>query len=52
MNPTYFFEWNKKEAKKLLDGSNQRCLDFYVGIAGKKGQGETASQGLSFSCQK
>jgi hypothetical protein len=40
-NPTYFYEWNKSEVKKLLDGSEKQCLNFYIGYAGTQGQGDT-----------
>jgi hypothetical protein len=44
-NPTYFFEWNKEEVKKLLDGSEIPCINFQIGTAGAKGQGDSPVSG-------
>ncbi|MGI0002091.1 MAG: hypothetical protein ACRD42_03320 [Nitrososphaeraceae archaeon] len=38
-NPTCFFKWDKDEVKKLLNGSEKSCLNFYIGVAGTTGQG-------------
>lgn len=38
-NPIYFYEWNPKEVKKLLDGSEIPCNNLYIGLGRSKGQG-------------
>jgi hypothetical protein len=38
-NPIYFFKWDKKEVAKLLAQSDEPCMNFYIGIASRKGQG-------------
>jgi hypothetical protein len=40
-NPVYFFKWDKKEVKKLLDNADphEPCMNFYIGTAGRKGEG-------------
>jgi len=43
-NPTYFYKWNKDEVKKLLDGSERQCLNFYIGFAGTTGQGDSPAR--------
>lgn len=47
-NPTYLLPWNKEEARKLLEGSEKSCLNFYVGTAGSTGQGDAAAKDISF----
>ena len=47
-SPTYFFEWNPKEVKTLLDGSDEPCSEFYIGYTGKKGQGDTMIEGRPY----
>jgi hypothetical protein len=37
--PVYFFKWDKKEVAKLLTQSDEPCINFYIGIASRKGQG-------------
>jgi hypothetical protein len=38
-DPVYFFKWDKKEVAKLLTQSYEPCINFYTGIASRKGQG-------------
>jgi hypothetical protein len=38
-DPTYFFKWNPKEVKKLIEKSEVPCQNFYIGLAFGKGQG-------------
>ena len=38
-DPVYFFKWDKKEVAKLLAQSDEPCMNFYIGIASRKGQG-------------
>ena len=38
-DPVYFFKWDKKEVGKLLAQSDEPCMNFYIGIASRKGQG-------------
>ena len=44
-NPVYFFKWDKKEVKKLLDNAdpNEPCMNFYIGTAGRKGAGNSSA---------
>jgi hypothetical protein len=37
-DPIYLYDWNPKEVRKLLDGSDIPCLNFYIGTADRKGQ--------------
>jgi hypothetical protein len=45
-SPTYFYKWDKKEVKKLLDGSEKQCMNFQIAIAGTSGQGENAARDI------
>jgi hypothetical protein len=38
-DPVYFYKWDKKEVAKLLAQSDEPCMNFYIGIASRKGQG-------------
>ncbi|MGA7691682.1 MAG: hypothetical protein WCA61_05175 [Nitrososphaeraceae archaeon] len=38
-DPVYFFKWDKEEVAKLLAQSDEPCMNFYIGIASRKGQG-------------
>ena len=38
-DPVYFFKWDKKEVAKLLAQSDEPCMNFYIGIASRNGQG-------------
>jgi hypothetical protein len=37
-DPIYLYEWNPKEVKKLLDGSDVPCMNFYFGTSDRRGQ--------------
>ena len=47
-NPIYLLPWNKEEARKLLEGSENSCLNFYVGNSGMTGQGDAPARDLQF----
>jgi hypothetical protein len=38
-DPVYFYKWNKKDVHRLVEGSATPCMNFYIGIAGRKDQG-------------
>jgi hypothetical protein len=40
-SPVYFLKWDPEEVKKLLDGSEEPCVNFQIGTTGSKGQGDT-----------
>ena len=38
-DPVYLYKWDKKEVAKLLAQSDVPCMNFYIGIASRNGQG-------------
>jgi hypothetical protein len=43
-DPVYLYKWDKKEVAKLLAQSNEPCMNFYIGIASRKGQVEVVQR--------
>jgi hypothetical protein len=47
-NPVYLLKWNKEEVRKLLEGSEKECLNFYIGSTGTQGQANNPARDLLF----
>jgi hypothetical protein len=45
-NPTYFYKWEPKEVRELLEASDMPCENFYLANTAKRGQGNTMIEGL------